>query len=418
MFVGVLLGLGFLTDGLKVPRRKFLAATLLVSGTLTWFFLLNFSFFDIFGVVVENDPLWAYNVGTIFFYGFAIFSAIVGSFVAKKINRTNLLLSWIAIGVFATVSLMLFQGTVFLVVSSLVLGLSLGFGLPSSMAFITECTVVEERARISGAIILVTFILGFTTLAVIRILHLDVASSILLFAAVRAVSFFALTIDKCDGKDERVTGKPRLPTVAYKEFLYYLSPWIMFCVAAGLASNLIPNTAEYESAISLGTYLRYVCIAVFGLLSGIIADRIGRKQPIIIGLIMLGVSFALLGFNMSPNTVLIYLTISGVAWGAFFVIFLTIPGDLSVRGTREKFYAIGYILPLAILFALSAIPGIAIFSTFSASSFAQILSIILFVAIIPVLRAKETLPSRKVDERKMKEHLAKLGKAIKETKDA
>jgi MFS family permease len=412
------LGLGFLTDGLRVPQRKFIAATLLVSGTLAWFFLINFEIYDIFGGIAQNELLWNYyNIGQIFFYGFAIFSALVGSFIAKRFNRTILLISWISLGIFATVSLTLFQGTALLAISSILMGVSLGFGLPSSMSFIAECTVVKERARVSGAIILVTFLLALTAFAIILLLRLDVMRYILLFAVVRAVSLLALAIDKCDGKDEKVTEKLRLPNIAFKEYLFYLVPWIMFCVAAGLARNLVPDTPDYEPMVSLGTSLRWVCIAVFGLASGIIADRIGRKQPIIIGLITLGISFALLGFAMSPTTVFIYLIVSGAAWGSFFVIFLTVPGDLSVRGSREKFYGLGYILPLAILFALAAVPGIAIFSSFSASSFALILSIILFVAVIPVQRANETLPLKEVDERKMKEHLKKIGKVVKEAKD-
>jgi MFS family permease len=152
------------------------------------------------------------------------------------------LLSGIVLGIFATVSLVLFQGTSFLVVSGLLLGLSFGFVLPSSMSCIAECTVVEERARVSGAIILVSFLLALTIFAIARFLDLDVVTYILLLASVRAVSLFGLAIDKCDGKDEREIRKTRLPSVAYREFLFYLAPWMMFCVAAGLAYNLIPNT--------------------------------------------------------------------------------------------------------------------------------------------------------------------------------
>jgi MFS family permease len=396
-----------------VPHSKFLAATLLISGTLAWFFLLNLSFDKVFGVLSENDSSWQYYYfGRIFFYGIAIFSAIGVSFAAKKINRTNLLLSGIVLGIFTTVSLAMFQGTALLLLSGLLLGLSFGLVLPSSMSFIAECTVVEERARVSGAIILVSFLLALTTFAIVTFLLLNVTTYILLLALVRAVSLFAFAFDKCDGKDEIEIKKTPLRSVAYRELLFYLTPWVLFCIAAGLAGNLIPNTAEYESAYKLGVILRYVFIGVFGLASGIIADRIGRKQPIIIGLITLGISFALLGFSMSPITVLIYLAISGVAWGSFFVIFLTVPGDLSVRGSREKFYGLGYILPLAILFSLSTIPYETIFSDFSVSSFALILSIILFIAIVPVLLAQETLSSKQVDERRIKEHLKKVEELI------
>ena len=106
-------------------------------------------------------------------------------------------------GIFATVSLALFQGTALLLVSGLLLGLSLGLVLPSSMSFIAECTVVEERARVSGAIILVSFLLALTTFGIVTFLGLDVITYILLLASVRAVSLFAFALDRCDGKDEK-----------------------------------------------------------------------------------------------------------------------------------------------------------------------------------------------------------------------
>lgn len=406
-----------MTEDLRISSRKFEATTLLTSGTLAWFFLLNLYIVDIFGTLTLNDPFWGYyNIGQILFYGFAIFWVIIGSFIGGRVNRRKLFISWISLGTFSTILLTLFQGTIFAAISSLLLGMSLGLGLPSSMSLIADYTFVEERARVSGTIILGTFVMAFVTIAATRILNLELMMAILLFAAVRSTSFLALVADKCDGQEQRRTEKSRLPSTAYREFVFYLFPWVMFSIAAGLAWNLIPLTSEYATAVSVGTTLRYICIAVFGLVSGVAADRFGRKQPIIIGLIILGVSFALLGFSMSPTTVLIYLTISGVAWGSFFAIFLAVPGDLSVSGSREKFYGMGYILPLAIFFSLSAVPGSAIFANFSASSFSQILSIILFLSIIPVLRAKETLPKQKIQARKMKEHVDRIGKLVQESK--
>jgi len=99
------------------------------------------------------------------------------------------------------------------------------------------------------------------------------------------------------------------------------------------------------------------------------------------------------------------------------VVFLAVPGDLSVFGSREKFYGLGYILPIAILFGLSAIPGDSILVDFPASSFSQVLSLILFLSIIPVLRAKETLHESKIQERKMKEYIKRVGELIHESEE-
>jgi len=148
--------------------------------------------------------------------------------------------------------------------------------------------------------------------------------------------------------------------------------------------------------------------------SGFIADHFGRKLSITIGLILLGVSFEILGFAISNSTVLIYLTASGVAWGFFFAIYLTIPGDLSICGSREKFYSLIAVLPLILLTSVPFLPGLADLTQYS-SSFSHILGLILFISIIPVIGANETLPKGKIRERKMKEYLNQVGKVISES---
>ena len=409
----------FFSADLSIAPKKLAAAILLTSGTLSWFFLLNLYMQDIFRTLSPNDSLWAYyNVGQILFYGFAISCAILGSFIGGRINRRKLLIFSITLGTFSTVLLALSQGTILSALSTSLVGASFGLGLPSSMALIADDTVIEERARVSGIVILSTFVIAFSAMAAIRILALSILSVILLFAVVRSISFLALAIDKCDRPKEETSEKTYAFRIHYKEFFYYLIPWVMFSVAAGLAWNLIPPTTEYANAQYVGTTLRYVSIAAFGLISGIAADKFGRKQPIIIGLITLGISFLLLGlFNMSPTAVLIYLSISGIAWGSFFVVFLAVPGDLSVSTSREKFYGLGYILPLAIMFTLWAVPGPAFLAGFAASLLSQILGIILFLSIIPVLRAKETLSSQKIQERKMKHHVDEIRKLVQKSKE-
>jgi MFS family permease len=412
------LKLGFLTTDFRIPPRKFVAVALLNSGTLAWFFLIQIYIGDIFGTLTQNDPYWGYyNIGSSLFYGSAIFWAIIGSFIGGRVNSRKLLIAWITLGTFSTILLTLFQGPIFGVVVSVLLGVSLGLGLPSCMALIADYTNVEERGRVSGLIILGTFITAFTTLIIVRLLDLGIIHAILLFAIVRSISLLALLFDRCDRARKNIHKKPKFARASYREFSFYLFPWVMFAIAAGLASNLIPQTENYEAATSMGMTLRYIAIAVFGFLAGVAADKFGRKQPIIIGLIMLGVSFALIGFlGMNEMNVVFYLAISGIAWGSFLVVFLAVPGDLSDYDNREKFYGLGYILPVAVLFSLSAIPGIAIFSNFSVSSFSQLLSIILFLSIIPVLRAKETLPKQKIIEREMKEHIEKIEKIVQESK--
>jgi MFS family permease len=398
----------------KIDKGKIAAVTLLNIGTLSWFFALNNYMADIFAALVPNIPDWGLYVGNSLIYGFAIFWSITISFIGGRINRRKLLFTSIILGIFSTVLLGFLEGPVFAAILSSLMGTSLGLVLPSSMALVADYTIVENRGRVSGMIILSTFIVAFASTAIYRMLDLDIIGLILLLAVVRSTSLFALLIDKFDKPSIKGKEKTRIPAKAYRELLFYLAPWVMFTIASSLALGLIPQT-DYASELSLGNNLKYVLIAVFGLAAGVIADRFGRKQPIILGLATLGIGYLLLGFNMSGISVIIYCALSGVTWGLFFVIFLVVPGDLSIPSVREKFYALGYILPLTGMFAIATIPGPII--PLSPSLIAQILGIFLFLAMYPVFRAKETLTESKRREREMREYVERIGKTIQETEE-
>ncbi len=408
------MNLRFSITDLQISRGKLLAAILLNSGTLACFFLLIMYLQDIYATMTLNDPLWSTNeFSSALFFGFTILWSIIGSFIGGQTRRRRLLAISILLGTFSIVLMAFVQGTFFAPIISLGLGASMGLGLPSSIAFVADSTEVEARARVSGIIILGTFVLAFLVIAIIETFSLLTLETALLLALTRAISIFAVAPSKYYAEEQTIAGKVHLRSGAYRDLFLYLIPWMMFCVAAGLAWNLLP--AEIDT--SVGTMVRYLFIAVFGFVSGIAADRFGRKKPIIFGLIVLGVSFAMLGFLGMTHTIInVYLAISGIAWGSFFVVFQTIPGDLSVIGLREKFYGMGYILPISILFGLSAVPVPKIFPLGSESSLSQIMSFILFLSIIPILLAKETLPEPKVRERRLKEYMERIGKIVSESK--
>jgi MFS family permease len=239
---------------------------------------------------------------------------------------------------------------------------------------------------------------------------------VLLGIFLRSTSYLALILDPCD----RESGKEKSwrAIFAHKDFSFYLFPWLMFNIASGLISFVwtwLPPTPDYGWAQAIGGPLHFLGAGVFGLIAGFVADRLGRKQPIIIGMVMLGVSFAFLGLAPSPLSVLVYYAISGIAWGFLMVAYLAVPGDLALPGSREKFYALGIIIPLIIYMGLPAISEFLNVGV-PASALSSILSIIIFVSVIPVLRAKETLSETKIRARKMKEYIGKVGELVQESK--
>jgi len=296
------------------------------------------------------------------------------------------------------------------------LGISFGLGIPSCMAFLADSTKIEERARVSGTIILLTFCIVILASFAVSSLSFGLIG-IALLCLVRATSFFALFLDPCDRKKGRKKRWRRI--LNHRDFASYLFPWLMFNVASGLIYlvwSWLPSSQDYLNAMAIGNPLHFIAAGVFGFISGILADRIGRKLIIIIGLALLGVSFALLGFFTSSLSVIIYLFASGVAWGFLLVVFLAVPGDLATSGSKERFYALGAVVPLIIYTGFSLIAQmLGVYA--SATTLSTLLSIIIFISVIPVLYASETLPENKVQSRKLKEYLLKVNKTSKKNQE-
>jgi MFS family permease len=259
-----------------------------------------------------------------------------------------------------------------------------------------------------------TFILTFLSILIGEFFELNLTNWFLLFSIIRSVSLIGLLFGDFNYKSRLC--KDSSHRTETKQFLYYLIPWAIFISVGILAWNLIPRDT-FSSAVAIGSIFRFSCIAIFGFLSGFVGDRIGRKTPIIAGLLVMAFGFFILGvFGISNETVILYLTTSGVAWGAFFTIYSIIPGDLSTCGSREKLYFFYVVVIFLLMPSLPYLPGMADLTSFT-NSFAQILSFILILAIIPIWRARETLSSDVIKQRELQEHLKKAVEFQKKIKD-
>jgi hypothetical protein len=87
---------------------------------------------------------------------------------------------------------------------------------------------------------------------------------------------------------------------------------------------------------------------------------------------------------------------------------MTLWGDLAEEGQKEKFYVLGG-LPYLLAGFLSVIvkPFAEVIQTVTAFSLA---SFFLFVAVLPLMYAPETLPEKKIKERELRDYLDKAKK--------
>jgi MFS family permease len=173
------------------------------------------------------------------------------------------------------------------------------------------------------------------------------------------------------------------------------------------------NFIEYPILNNLfGNYFAsFITIAEFGicsfvaLIGGWFADSVGRKRIVISGFVTLGIGYAVLG--LFPRIILswyLYTILDGVAWGIFSLMFyLVIWSDLAGNRIKEKYYLIGvspFLISsyIQILFTPYA-KLIDISAAFSLASF------FLFLAVLPLLYAPETLPEKKIELRQLRKYV-------------
>ena len=112
----------------------------------------------------------------------------------------------------------------------------------------------------------------------------------------------------------------------------------------------------------------------------------------------------------------VYIIADGVAWGIFYVLFLfTIWGDLSQGSSSEKAYVVGAI-PFLLSFLLQVVfaPFMKDVNPITLFSFA---SFFLFIAVLPLVYAPETLSEKIVKDRELTSYVQKALEIVNKKKD-
>ena len=309
----------------QIPIRRLVAFTLVTSGTIAWFFVVDQNFSILF-----QGPNYSQTinfVGKALFFGIGAFSAIIGALISGKVDKRKLLWSWITFGVLSTFAILFFQGETAYIVLNILLGISLGLGFPASASLFASNTDAGERGRASGLLMLGSFIMVAIAFLVPALFTVDFVATVFICMAIRSTSFLGLVF--VPSKIELREEKSWRSILKQRDFIFFLLPWILFNVATGLTNFIMSGLEimpEFTGALKMGLPLEYGCTAIACLISGSIADRYGRKSPIIIGIVLLGASFAILGIETVNLTLLIHLGISGFAWGFLMVVYLSCSG--------------------------------------------------------------------------------------------
>jgi len=394
-------------------QRDFLAVFVVIVNAFSWYFPL-YLFFEstLEKFQMESAFLLAtFGVQCAAAVGFAI----VGTALVKRFSSRDAFLSvWMFVGVIAS-TLMVTLETIdraYIPLISFFLGFSLGLGFPSCLAYFGDYSVGENRGWLAG----ITFFASFLCIFLMGLLlsFSTLVAGALILAAWRGIGLFLFLLarPKEDHRKENIIEVPYRSVLLDRPFILYLVPWIMFCVTNFLERPVV-NTFFGEDFASFTPIAEFGIGGFVALIGGWFADSVGRKRVIIVGFVTLGIGYAVLG--LFPSIILswyLYIILDGVAWGIFLLMFyLVIWSDLAGNRIKEKYYLIG-VLPFIISSYIQTIftPYAKLIDVSAAFSLA---SFFLFLAVLPLLYAPETLPERKIELRQLRKYV----EAAKEVKE-
>ncbi len=302
----------------------------------------------------------------------------------------------------------------FLTVFFGLVGVYFGLGMPISLGYFASVTKEINRASLGGLTFLTIFIcvillsgLGVTDPKINGVVLANI-KIIGLFIALKAKPF-----DNYIYKKDEVSYKQIFKN---KTFLLYFVPWIMFSVANYIAVPIVNQISQAlgPDVFSSSMMVENIVAGVIAVVSGFVADRIGRRRLVLAGFVLLGLGYASIGLLLG-NLVgwWFYTTADGVAWGIFYTMFLmTLWGDISLGKNSEKFYAIGYLPFLFSILTDEISVGANISAIVPSAAIFSFISLFLFVAVLPLAYAPETLPYQVIKNRELQNYIEKAQRTV------
>jgi hypothetical protein len=392
----------------KIAWKETAPSIFLVLNSFTWWIIAS----AIFNSIVNGLSLLDTEKMGVFitYYASIGVAAVLGSKLFPR-ARTKSIDLWLFMGAIATILLTTVSNSDFLVDTLLAIffGASIGMGLPSCLSYFANSTSVENRGLVGGTI---WSTVGFTALILafsISILgQWETIIALAIWRLFGAIGFLVLNRKHAELAAQK--SHSYLEIIRKKEILLYLFPWVMFCLI-NFAEAPILEGVFGENFFAFVQLVESAFVGIVAIVGGVIADVAGRKRVVIAGFVMLGIEYAAMSaFYQSPAALYLFLILDGVTWGLLVSVFLTVIwGDLGENYEKEKYYTLGglpYLLANVLYILIE--PQASAISPTAAFTFA---SFFLFLAVIPLMYAPETLPEKRIKDRELKSYVEKAKKA-------
>ncbi len=395
----------------ELPDKSLLFSIGLIVNTFVWLFCtskLLRKTIEI-GGFSDADALMIWSVN---FSGAAV-SILAGALLTNRFHlRRRFLFCWTLFGTLSSIASLFMDATMYgaLAVSAL-LSVSLGLGLPVCMAEFAEQTAVERRGRLGGIMLLLIMGLQLPCNAIMaNLITENIATSLLFLAIWRGLGLITFLPINPHERNVRTEDSVSFASIiGQRSFVLYAIPWTMFSLVNYLSAPIGAKIHgdDFENLMMIGNAFA----GVSAIVGGFLCDVIGRKRITIVGFIILGLGYAVVGVSpASYDSWCFHTLVDGIAWGMLYVIFITtLWGDLAYGKRSEKYYALGS-LPYLLSSFLRLTAGPLIADTVSYTAVFSFASFFLFLAVLPLMYAPETLPEKKMKERELKIYVERAKK--------
>lgn len=381
-----------------------------ISLSVLSYFIWVFSF-PLFGPVLSHyfSDMRALVIEQGRFMQFYLFSMMASSvavgYLSDRVPRKTILI-WLSAIATSSVSLgCTFLGrTSEMILFSIILGIVSGVNLPLIGSFFSERTLPEDRGRLMGLPLGLSFLFSF--LYYIGVPYFgDSSKAECTLVSVLCLSSLATIFFRSSENTEKQKNRKeaRFKT---RHLVYYSSiVFLLYWVIGVLFSIFIPSILEQLSRTIF--YLAWSVPFLLGaFVAGYMFDSMGRSFPALLGLTMTGASLALFGvYGLGSNWLYLVLLSIGLSFSILFSFLVW--ADLAPAHQRGLFYGYGVgLMCLAMLLGLVSTGTI--FGSVSASyikSYILYSALALFLCIPLLIVVEDLLPKELIEKRKFQEYL-------------
>lgn len=398
----------FLTEGTSIKFNGLVGLYIPGVALSLWFYV--FALGEVF-----SDFVLKFGVESRALYIALLVSLILASIVSGGIiDKTGkyLIITYMGLAFCGIISLLSFLITsaTQLFLYSILVGAGGGVGITGLRVYLADITELEERGRVAGGLLFVTYVSIVFWKFLLKSLPLTPSIlflSLLCFGG--CVAYFLMPEKISVKKKITAYGKTYQAGVYGKTLHYFLISWILFAGAYGIWNALI--TPHPISLISNIDNALFGIIVTMGygfaaLVGGMSIDWVGRKIVIVFAYAILAIAYVVYGLIPMFTYFAVFLEV--VSWGFINTVYIfVIWGDIS-KDHMGLFYGValgvffgGFLLGQSLAITLGPVPW----------NYVSILSgALLILAIVPLLYSDEPLPKEKVKLREMASYMKEIKK--------